>query len=242
MPFYDREDKILTLLSSCEEMSLKELSKRLYISLPTLRRDLIKLENKGLIQRMHGKASFKKNSSNTEISFTLRTEEQSTAKNIIAKKALEHIKDGDVIMLDGSTSAYCMVPFLTKFKNLIVITSGAKTSILLAHYGITNICTGGNMLNRCFSYVGIDALQSIENYNADVLFFSCRGISLDGKLTDNSIEVNLVRQQMIKHSKKRIFLCDSSKINKTYLNNLCNISDIDTIISENELPPELHNE
>ena len=61
MPFYERENKIMDILANCEKISLAELSGKLFISLPTLRRDLIKLEKKGLIIRSHGKVSLAKN-------------------------------------------------------------------------------------------------------------------------------------------------------------------------------------
>ena len=239
MPFYEREDKILKLLSSGSEFGLHELAESLFISLPTLRRDLIKLEKKGLITRGHGKVSLKLQSADTTIPFILRIDEKNSVKNVIAQKATKHIKDGFVIMLDGSTSAYHLVPYLAEFKNLIVITGGAKTALLLAHYGITTIGTGGFMLNHSFSYVGKDALNTIEKYNADVLFFSCRGISYDGKLTDNSIEENVVRRQMMQYAKKKVFLCDSSKFGKTCLHNLCTLSEIDDIVSEASIPDAL---
>ena len=51
----------------------------------------------------------------------------------------EEIKDGDVIMLDASTTAYCIVPHLVNFKNIFVITNGAKTAIELVAMGIKTI-------------------------------------------------------------------------------------------------------
>ena len=235
MPFYEREDKIIQILSSYEDTTLKVLSEKLFISLPTLRRDLIKLEKKGIVSRMHGRVSLIKNSADTKIPFDIRVEEHNSAKNIIAKKATEYIKDGNIIMLDGSTSAYCMVPFLAEFKNLIVITSGARTSILLSHYGISNICTGGRMINKSLSYVGNEAISTFSSYNADIAFFSCRGLSDDGNISDNSIEENDVRRAMIKHSKRKYLLCDDSKIGTSHLNNLCNVSELDGVLCNIEL-------
>lgn len=236
MPFYEREDKLLRILENCEIISLTELSEKLFISLPTLRRDLIKLEKKDLIVRLHGKVRLKRNSADTKIPFSLRTEEQNEAKNIMAKIAVSYIKDGDTIMLDASTSAYSIVPYLTDFKDIIVITSGAKTALLLAHYNIPNICTGGKMINESFSYIGGSAISTISKYNADVAFFSCRGLSLDGSISDNSIEENDVRRAMMNQSRKNILLCDRTKIGKTYLNNLCTASALDEIISDINLP------
>ena len=239
MPFYEREDKILSMLAQKNEYSVTELAEKLYISVPTMRRDLIKLEKKGKVIRTHGGVTVIKKSADAKIPFFLREQEQDSAKEVIAKKAAECISDGDTIMLDGTTSAYHIIPYLTKFKNLIVITSGAKASIALGQTGISNISTGGRMLEMGFSYVGDDACRCVENYNADILFFSCRGISMDGWLSDNSIQENTVRRAMMHRAKKKILLCDSSKIGKVYLNNLCHISEIDGIICENELPDSI---
>lgn len=232
MPFYDREDKILNALSGEEEVSTEALAKRLFVSAATLRRDLLKLEKKGLIVRKHGKVSIKREQADTKIPFAMRVEERYEEKNAMAHKAVAFIKDGDTVMLDGSTSAYCVIPYLKELKNIIVITSGAKASLLLGHLGITNISSGGRMINGSFSYVGADALAMLSRYNADVAIFSCRGLSDDGVASDNSEEENEIRRMMMKMSKKKILLCDRKKHGKVYLNNLCTRDEVDEIISE----------
>lgn len=241
MPFYEREDLIMNALLERESMSVQELSTKLFVSVPTLRRDLIKLEQKGRILRTHGGAKLLKKSADEQIPFLLREQVQNTAKSQIARNAVEFVKDGDVIMLDGSTSAYNIVPMLKDFKKLLVITSSAKSSFLLGNMGINNICTGGHMITRVLSYVGEDAERTVRNYNADIVFLSSRGISMDGVLTDSSIEENRLRRAMMQQSTKKIALCDSSKIGQTFLNTLCNISDLDDIICETPLPEHLKN-
>ena len=236
MPFYEREDKILNLLRQKNMMTIDELANQLFVSKPTLRRDLIKLEKKGIISRGHGNASLVQNAPDSKIPFTLREQEQDIAKSAIARKAVTFIKDGDTIMLDATTSAYHIVPLLTDFHNILVITSSAKTSFLLGQMSIKNICTGGQMINRSFSYIGNDALNTVSHYNADVVFFSCRGLSLDGFASDNSIEENQIRMAMMKQSAKKILLCDSSKVGKTYLHNLFHVSEVDEVICETALP------
>ena len=220
---------------SRDSVSVNELLKSQYVSKSTLRRDLIKLEEKGLIIRTHGGIIPKRASADDKIPFFLRENEQNSAKKIIAEKAVKYINDGDIIMLDGTTSAYYIVPLLTRFKDIIVITSGAKASFLLGELGIKNISTGGEMITKSFSYVGTAAQSAISSYNANIAFFSCRGLSEDGLLSDNSAEENAVRKLMIKHAKKKIFLCNSDKIGNKYLNNLCRISEIDKIICEKDI-------
>ena len=89
------------------------------------------------------------------------------------------------------------------------------------------------MINGSYSYVGGDALSAISKYNADIAFFSCRGLSDDGIPSDTSIEENDVRRAMIKNAKRKILLCDSKKTGKTYLNNLCMPDEIDLVICDN---------
>lgn len=232
MPFYEREQKLLNLILQTDHITVDELSQKLYISKPTVRRDLLKLEKKGLILRTHGGAEPLKKAADATIPFLLREQEQNEAKQAMALKAARLITDGDTIMLDGTTSAYCLIPYLSEFKNLIVITSGIKAAYLLGRLNIKTICTGGEILNDSFSLIGPEALRTIRHYNADICFFSCRGISNEGLLTDNSIEENQIRKAMLSRSKKKILLCDSSKLGHTFLNTLCTLDDIDEVISE----------
>ena len=232
MSIFNREEKYLRLLSE-REYSVKELSEKLFISEPTVRRDIISLKKKDLITSHRGIVSLKSKYADQRIPLFIRNEEYNDAKKEIAIKAASHIKDGDVIMLDASTTAYHLLPHLTAFKNILVITNGAKTAIDAAAMGIKTICTGGEMLLESFSYIGSDAETILRNYNADVAFFSCRGLSEEGIITDNSIPENSIRRIMIKNSKKSYLLCDKSKFGKKYLNTLCYKDDIDGIISDN---------
>lgn len=239
MPFYEREEKILSALLEKDHLTTQELSAKLFVSQPTLRRDLVKLEQKGKIIRTHGGAQLVKKSADVKIPFFLREQEQNDAKAAIAQQAVKFIRDGSIIMLDGSTSAYNLVPHLSKFKNLIVITSSAKSSFLLGRMGINNICTGGRMITSSLCYIGEDAERTVAQYNADIVFFSARGLTMDGILTDDLVEENSLRRAMLRHAKKRVLLCDSSKLNHVYLNNLCHLSEVDEIICEQPLPKSL---
>ena len=236
MPYYEREEKLMNIFQQKNTVTINELADLMFVSKPTLRRDLIKLEKKGLIVRRHGEASLAKSSPDTKIPFSLREQEQDRAKSAIAHRAINYIKDGDTIMLDASTSAYHIVPLLTGFRNILVITSSAKTAFLLGQLDIPNICTGGQMINCSFSYVGSDALRTISQYNADVVFFSCLGLSDAGMITDKSVEENQIRQAMLQRSRKKILLCHSNKLGKAYLHNLCHVSDIDEVLCEAPLP------
>ena len=231
MSVYNRENQYISLLAQ-KPHSVKELAEKLFISEPTVRRDIIVLKEKGLVTSQKGIVALKTNSPDQRIPLFIRHLEQNEKKQSIARKALKHVKDGDVIMLDASTTAFHLLAHLTEFKNVLVITNGAKTALEAASMGIRTICTGGELMYDSFCYVGTDAESVLRNYNADVAFFSCRGISDGGIASDNSILENSIRKIMIKNSVRSYLLCDSSKLGKTYLNTLCNVKELNGVISD----------
>jgi len=229
----EREKKILEILLREKKCTVRELASLLYISEPSVRRDLQSLEKQNLIKRIHGGAVLEESAlSKNKIPFLIREYEQSGAKAHIARKAAELVSDGDVVFLDASTSCYYLIPYLASKKGITVVTSGVKALSKLAEYDIRTVSTGGALINSCLALVGEEAYQTLESFNADVAFFSCRGVSEDGYLTDISPEENGVRKKMIRRSRRAFLLCATEKFGKRYFHNLCHQRDIDGIITE----------
>ena len=163
MMISERHIRIVEELKSDPEISVKALSEKLFVSEPTIRRDLTELHNKGIITKVYGGAILNTEAAYREIPFFLRENEKSSTKVEIGRRAAELVEDGMVVMLDGSTSAYYMVPYLARLYNLTVITSGAKTAVALAEANIRTFCTGGQMIIHSFSYVGEQAEDFVRN-------------------------------------------------------------------------------
>ena len=231
MPVYHREDQYIHLLAQ-KPHSVKELSRKLFVSEPTVRRDVALLQEREMLTCKRGIVTLKTNSPDRRIPLFIRHLEQNEAKEQIARAAARHIRDGFVIMLDASTTAFHLLPYLTEFQNILVITNGAKTALEAAAMGIRTICTGGELARESFCYVGTDAEDVLRRYNADVAFFSCRGVTEEGLITDNSILENAMRRIMIRNARESYLLCDKSKHGKTYLNTLCAVKDLTGIISD----------
>ncbi len=239
MPFSDREEKILDILRRQGSAGADEMARELYISRPTLRRDLIKLEQKGAVTRTHGGAKLTTRPADDTIPASLRMDEDSRAKNMIAAEAAKLVRDGDTVMLDGSTSALYLAAALREKHDVVVITSGARTALILGGMGINTICTGGQLIGSSESFIGGDALRTISCYNADVVFFSCRGLDDEGNLTDNSVGEDIVRLEMMKRSRKSVLLLDSGKVGRRCLHNLCHVSEIDLVVCDKPLPEDI---
>lgn len=235
----ERHNQIIAAIRENPDITVRELSLILHFSEPTIRRDFTELHKKGIITKRYGGAVLNQGAADREIPFVMRENEMSSNKTIMGQKAAQLIHDGMVIMLDGSTSAYHLVPYLAKFKDIIVITSGAKTAVALAELQIPVFSTGGKMLTNSFTYIGSEAEETVRKYNADIMFFSCHGLSEDGTMSDPSIEEANLRRVMFQKSKEKYLLCDSSKFGKTFFYDMGNVSELDGIISEAPLPESI---
>ena len=231
MYYTNRFDVILKILQKKGNTSVHYLSKQLFVSEPTIRRDLTELEKQGKIKRTFGGAVYCE-VLNIELPLSLRENTDISAKKEIAEKASKHLKSGQVLFLDASSTVSYLIPYILKLDNMTIVTNSPKLSLELAKNNINSLSTGGIMLNNSIAYVGSYAEKFILDFNADIIFFSCRGVSDDGFLTDSSIEESSIRRVMLSKSNKKIFLCASNKIGKKYMNNICHLNDIDEMITE----------
>lgn len=238
----NQEREILEILQNNQYAGIDELAQKLYISPSTVRRKLTALQNKGLVTRTHGGAQLN-DDNNFFPSFTFRVHQNSFEKKKMALAAIKLIKNGDLIFLDGTTSAFFIAEYLSEFKNIRVITNGIDTLSLLSKNNITAYSTGGYVqsLNRSV-LVGHYAEEMIKNFHADVAFFSAHAVDNNGEIYDCFEEENVIRKAMIKHATKKVFLCDSTKFGKTSLFHLCSLNDVDYIVSNHQLPKNIKTE
>lgn len=227
----ERQNEIIRLLLQRKSMTVNELSKLLFASESTIRRDLTELERSGKVRRTFGGVVLEE-TLNREVPLLLRQSQNHEAKQRIAAKAAELVRNDLVIFLDASSTVAHIVPFLARFSNLTVITNSPNTAVELGNLGIRTYCTGGLLLDASQAFVGAEAEDFVRRFNADAMFFSSRGIDNDGNITDSSAEESHLRRVMLTNAKKKYYLYDTSKLGKKYLYNLCTANDTDGNICE----------
>ena len=227
----ERQYEIMTFLQQRKSMTVVELSNLLFASESTIRRDLNELERSGKVRRTFGGVVLEE-TLNREVPLSLRRSQNHAEKQKIALKASELIKDDQIIFLDASSTVAHLVPFLSKFENLTVITNSPNNIIELGNLGVRTYCTGGLLLDASQAFVGAEAEDFVRRFNADIMFFSSRGIDTDGNITDSSAEESHLRRVMLMNAKKKYYLYDKSKLGKKYLYNLCTTNDTDGNICE----------
>lgn len=226
------ENKIIEILKQENFIKIDDLAKRLYVSPSTIRRKLKDLQSQGLVQRTHGGAKIPLEN-NYFPNFSFRSHQSSFEKKKIALSAIKLIKNGDVVFLDGSTSAFFVAEYLSEFENIKVYTNAIDTLSLLSKTNINVYSTGGLVSKENPSVlIGQYAKNTIKNIYADIAFFSAQSISREGIITDCFEEENFLRKAMMENSKKSVFLCDSSKFGNVSQFYLCNVNQVDYIISD----------
>ena len=184
----ERRQQISDILETQKFVHVTDLANRFFTSEATIRRDLDKLRKSGLLKRTYGGAVLLEGT-DAEIPLTVREEERRVQKELIAQTAAQLIQMDAVMIIDSSSTCAKIIPHLASRKPKTVITNSPKTAIQLAQCGITHIySTGGFLRSSSLSYVGEAARKMISSYYVDILFFSCRGASIDIGLTDPSEE------------------------------------------------------
>ena len=226
----ERYDRILQIVDEKEYVSANELAKTLYVSMPTIRRDLAELHAKQLLLRSHGGAKkIKSDHKVTPLDFrkTLNISE----KRRICEKASALINDNDIIFIDASSTAMQLIDYISGKKNLTVITNGIPLAALLMNKGIKAYCTGGEIQTNSLAMSGSFAEDFIRSFNIDTAFFSCFGVNSDGMIVDASLSETMFRKVAIRHANKSVFLCDSSKFDLSAAYNLMPIDDVDVVVT-----------
>lgn len=237
----ERYEKILDILDEEKFISATELSKRLYVSLPTIRRDLAELQKKNQILRSHGGAR-KLHIDNMQMPVEFRKTLKSSEKREMCRVASELIHDNDTIFIDASTSTFQIVNFLSERKGITVLTNSIPLSILLAQKGIPSYCTGGETQVVSSAYAGSLAEDFIKKFNIDIMFISSSGINENGMINDISLSETQLRKTVINQSKKVVFLCDGTKLNLSAPFNLIPIQSVDFFITNDENAYDYFNE
>lgn len=238
----EREKEIMNLLKQNNYVTVDFLAEKIHISPSSIRRDLKRLELKGLVVRSYGGAELKE-SINKQIPFALRSHQNMQEKNMAAKIAATLVKPGDVIFLDCSTSTYFMLDYLKNIKDITVITNSIESVSMCSELNINSFLTGGKLNPENPScLVGNHTETMIGDFHADFCFFSVQSLTREGILYDCFENEIAPRKLMMKNSEKKVFLCDHSKINHFSTYKLCDVAELDYVISDIDLKKYLMNE
>ncbi|SHI02742.1 DeoR/GlpR family DNA-binding transcription regulator [Clostridium intestinale] len=237
----ERHEKILQMLKDKKRVEVQELSELFEVSEDTIRRDLRIMEQKGKVHRTYGGAILPDKVNSYE-NFIVRENIQNDVKQSIASLAQSFIQERDTLLLDGSTTVAKIVPLLSGYKNLTVITNSITIAYDILHQcpNINLHIIGGIVRNDIGNSISIESLKDIEKLYVDKVFLSACSISLKGELTTPIIEDAHVKKAMLNAGREVYILADSSKFGQKSLMEFGKIKPEYTIISDSDLPYDIN--
>jgi DeoR/GlpR family transcriptional regulator of sugar metabolism len=204
------------------------------VSAATARRDLALLERRGKVKRTHGGAVLP-GVAQHEDSFQQRLGEAVEAKKRLARAASKLLGTEETVFIDSSTTAYYAtqrmlaevhdVTYLTNLVPVMDLFSTADPS------RASMVGLGGIFRPLTLSFVGPCTIDAIESYLADRTFFSVKGVTPDGHLTEpNPLEAE-VKRAMIRRSESPVLLVDGRKFEQRGASVIAQISEVSLVIA-----------
>ncbi|MGM0457787.1 MAG: DeoR/GlpR family DNA-binding transcription regulator [Bacteroidota bacterium] len=239
MTISERHEKILKKLKESGKVSVQGLSNELSVSEVTIRKDLRMLEDKNLLFRTHGGAT-QTNPYTSDRHIDVKAKIREEEKEAIAREAVQLIGDTDSIILASGTTILALARQINPASSLNVITSALNVSLELSdreHVEITQL--GGHLRPSSNSVVGKYSEQFLDNITCGILFLGVDGIDLDfGITTTNLMEASL-NQKCIDVAQYTVVLADSSKFGKRGFSRICDLSQVQHIITDDGASPEI---
>ena len=224
---YVRQSKIYDFIRIRNIVYLEELVEFSKVSLPTVRRDLKVLQDKGKIVLLNGGGV--KASEIEDHSVDGRLEVNSEEKYIICAKAAQYIENNDFIYLGPGTTENYLISFLAG-KNITVVTNGIFHVNKLVEYNIKTILIGGQLDNNLGITYGPEVYDKINKLNFTVCFIGASGVS-EKSVSSFDTYTAVINEKVMERTAKRILIVDSTKINNVSHYVFGEIKDFDHIIT-----------
>ena len=234
----ERHDKIYRMIKSNGAVTTSDLVAVFGVSIETIRRDLLCMEQEGLLLRVHGGA-VEKGGMKPYLNLDERNKSFSTQKRNLALTATKFISDGDVIGIDaGSTAILFSEALKDKFSNLTVITYSLDVFNILKENFNVILCGGYFMIGENYLY-GPHTVDMLSKLHIQKAFICPSAISLEHGIFDYQKDAYMIQKQMFKSSDEIFILADSSKFEKKALLKLDDMKTEYNYITDCDLSPDL---
>lgn len=230
----ERLREITRILETQNRLVVSELSKLFKTTEVTIRKDLTLLEKEGLLKRTYGGA-VKGRPLFQGLPLDEKEKLHLDEKDRIAVEALKMVHEGDVVILDSGSTTTQLARKMKELNNVTVITNALNIALELMRSNLEIILTGGALRKDSSTLVGPLAEGVLGMTSADKLFHGTDGIDYSaGVTTPDIVEANTSRA-MMKRAGENILLVDSSKFGRRSLGVICQMKEIDKMITTRKM-------
>lgn len=226
----ERQRLILEELKANKKINFVQLSTILDVSYDSVRRDVIELEDKGFLKKVHGGA--------VENSYlNVLSQQQTHIKGDDLKKLIDKTrpffkKKDQLILMDGGTTNFFIAEQLPKDTHATIVTNSPPLALTLNdHPHVNVILLGGSYYKHYQITLGIDVIRQVKNINADLFFMGVNGIHPTKGLSIRNYDEAILKQTMMDSAKKTICCVIEEKLEVVESYKVADIDAIDTLIT-----------
>jgi DeoR family glycerol-3-phosphate regulon repressor len=232
-----RQLNLLAAVQAQGSVTVEHLAEKLGVTLQTVRRDVQRMADEGLLTRFHGGVRVP-GSTVENIAHRQRENLYAEGKNRIARAVAAAVPDDCALILNIGTTTEAIARALLHHSGLRVITNNLNVAtILSANLKCEVIVVGGVVRGRDQGIVGEAALDFIRQFKVDIAIIGISGIEADGSLRDYDFREVKVSQTIISHAREVWLAADSSKFNRPAMVEVARLDQIDRLFTDAP-PPE----
>ncbi|PTX64802.1 DeoR family transcriptional regulator [Melghirimyces profundicolus] len=228
-----QEERLLAILKLLKEqgrVSVRELCDRFGISRDTARRDLVRLDEQGVILRTRGGAILRKLSGEVK-SYKERLEAEPAGKREIGRIAAALVRPGEHLIMDASTTVQAAASFLEGEGITVVTNSIDIADILVDREGVTVHLLGGRLHPRHRYVFGSTTVDQLRNYRVDRVFLGAGGVTGEGLFYPSEEDGSVIRET-IRCASEVVVLADATKFDKRFFFRVCGWEDVDLLVTD----------
>lgn len=229
-----RRQSILGSLRRDGQAEAGFLSQQLGVSEDTIRRDLRAMAAEGLLKRVHGGATL---NAPAEAELAVRQTIAPQSKVAVAKVAARMIAPGQIVLLDGGTTAVQVARHLAPDLKATIVTHSPTVAVELAeHRGIDIVVIGGSLFRHSMVTVGAAAIEALGQIRADYFFMGVTGAHPVAGLTTGDFEEAHMKRALAARAAKTVVLASTEKINVASPYRIAEVTAASAIIVEAKTP------
>jgi DeoR family transcriptional regulator, fructose operon transcriptional repressor len=228
--------KVQELFGKEEFLNFEELCQRFNASKSSIRRDLIELETKGVLRRVHGGA-ISLQTRDEVLDFDRLTVSFHDEKARIGKKAASLVQNGQTVILGGGSTVVEVAKNLNDRPIQVVTNSIPVAEVFWESKKVEVTLTGGYLYPRLGVQLGPICERMLHSVSADILIMGIMGITKSGLSDSNSLIVESIRA-MIQCARKVIIVADRSKFGRDAMIHVADLADVDQVVTDNTLDHE----
>jgi DeoR family glycerol-3-phosphate regulon repressor len=232
-----RQLKLLEAVRQRGSMTVEALAEQLGVTLQTVRRDVQRLADEGLLARFHGGVRVP-GSTIENIAHQQRVTLHAAGKAAIARAVAREVPNGCSLLINIGTTTEAIARELLRHKGLRVITNNLNVATILSpNPDCEVIVAGGVVRPRDLGIIGEPAVDFIRQFRVDIALIGISGIEADGSLRDFDYREVKVAQTIIEHSREVWLAADHSKFHRPAMVQLATLQQVHRLFTDKP-PPE----